>query len=98
VVLKCTKHDLPWVVATHGTYGLQVEICVQEFVWRGNNNRKPKNFRDILYYLKVIFFATCFEALKSVFSYSKTTRRKYAKIHFISASQIKELEERFLMV
>jgi hypothetical protein len=78
--------------------GVQVEICVREVIWMVNNNRKPMNFCDILYHLNVIFLQCVFEALKSVFSYSKTTRTECTKVHSVSAAQIKELGEIFLMV
>jgi hypothetical protein len=78
--------------------GVQVEICAREVVWRVNNNRKPTNFCDILYCLNVIFLQCVFEALNNVFSYSKTMRTECTKVHFVSAAQIKELGERFLMV
>jgi hypothetical protein len=63
-----------------------------------NNNEKPMNLRDILYCLNVIFLQCVFEGLNSVFSYSKTIRTECAKAHYVSAAQIKELGESFLMV
>ena len=39
-----------------------------------NNNRKWMNFYDNLYCLNIIFLQCVFQALNSVFSYSKTTR------------------------
>ena len=56
------------------------------------------NFYDILYCLKVIFFQRVFEALNNVFSYSKTPRTKCTKIHYVSATQMKDIRETFLMV
>jgi hypothetical protein len=55
-------------------------------------------FHGILYYLNVIFLQRVFEALKSIFRYSKTKRIDYIKAHFVYVSQIKELGESFLMV
>jgi hypothetical protein len=78
--------------------GVQVEICAREVVWMMNNNEKPTKFRDILYYLNVIFLQRVFEALKSIFSYSKIMRLEFTKVHSIFVSQIKELREIFLMV
>jgi hypothetical protein len=98
VVLKCAKHDLPCVVAAHAKYGLQVEVFVCEVIWRVNNSRKPTIFYDVLYHLNVVFLQHVFEALKSIFSNTKTMRTKCAKTHSISAAQIKELKEKFLMV
>jgi hypothetical protein len=54
--------------------GVQVEICAREIVLRVNNNRKPTIFCDVLYPLNVIFLQHVFEALKSVFRYSKIAR------------------------
>jgi hypothetical protein len=45
-----------------------------------------------------IFLQRVFEALKSIFRYSKTTRTECVKAHFVSIVQIKELGEIFLMV
>jgi hypothetical protein len=75
--------------------GAQIEICVHEVVWRVKNNRKPKNFRDVLYRLNVTFLQCIFDSLKSIFSNSKkkkkNTRTECDKAHFVFASQIKEL-------
>ena len=65
--------------------GVYVEIRARKFIWRVNNNGKPVNFRNILYSLNVIFLQRIIEALKRIFSNSKTG----------SAPQIKELGERF---
>jgi hypothetical protein len=54
--------------------GVQVENCAFKVIWRVNNNRKPTIFCDVLYYLNAIFLQRIFEALKSIFRYSKTTR------------------------
>jgi hypothetical protein len=78
--------------------GVQVEIFAREVFWRVNNSRKPAIFCDVLYHLNVMFLQRVFEALKSVFSNAKTTRTGCTKIHFVSAAQIKELGEIFLMV
>jgi hypothetical protein len=72
--------------------GVQVQICAREVIWMVYNNRKPTNFCDILYCLKVIFLQRVFEALNNVFSYSKTPRTectKCTKVHFVSAAQMK---------
>jgi hypothetical protein len=61
--------------------GAHIEICAHEFVGRMNNNRKLVNFHDILYCLNIIFLQCVFEALNSVFSYSKTTIIVYTKVH-----------------
>jgi hypothetical protein len=78
--------------------GLQIEICAREVVWMVNNSKKLVNFRDILHCLDVIFLQRVFEALNRVFSYSKTTRTYCTKLHYVSATQIKEPRESFLMV
>jgi hypothetical protein len=78
--------------------GVHFQICVCEVVWMVYNNRKPVNFCDILYCLKVIFLQRVFEALNNVFSYSKTMRTECTKVHFVSAAQMKDPRERFLMV
>jgi hypothetical protein len=78
--------------------GVNFQICVREVVWMVYNSRKPMNFCNILYYLKVIFLHCIFEALNSVFIYSKTLRIDYTKVHFVFLAQMKESKESFLMV
>jgi hypothetical protein len=78
--------------------GVQVEICAHEVVWKANNHRKPVIFCDVLYHLNAIFLQCIFYGLNNVFSYSKTTRIDYDKVHYVSTSQIKDLGESFLMV
>jgi hypothetical protein len=78
--------------------GVQVEICAHKVILMVNNSRKPVIFCDVLYHLNVIFLQRIFEGLNNVFSYSKTTRTKCAKAHYVSETQIKELGESFLMV
>jgi hypothetical protein len=60
--------------------GVQIEICECKVVWRVNNSGKPMNFHDFLYCLNVIFLQCVFEAPKSVFSYSKSTRTECTKV------------------
>jgi hypothetical protein len=78
--------------------GVHFQICAHKVVWMVYNSRKPVNFCDILYCLKVIFLQRIFEALNNVFSYSKTMRIMCTKEHYLSATQMKEPEEKFLMV
>jgi hypothetical protein len=79
--------------------GVQVEICARESHLDGEQQQKTNEFlRHFIYHLNVIFLQRVFEALNSVFSYSKTTRTECTKVHFVSAAQIKELREIFLMV
>jgi hypothetical protein len=78
--------------------GVHIEICACEVVWRVKNSGKPAKFRDILYYLNVIFLQRIFEDLKSIFSNERTTIIECTKVHFLFASQIKDIEESFLMV
>jgi hypothetical protein len=78
--------------------GLQFEICARGVVWKVNNSIKPVIFCDILYHLNVIFLQRVFEGLKSVFSNSKTTRQRCTEGTVVSAAQMKELKEIFLMV
>jgi hypothetical protein len=61
--------------------GVQVETCVCEVIWRVNNDRKLVIFCDVLYHLNIIFLQHVFEALKRVFSYSKSIRKNCMYFH-----------------
>jgi hypothetical protein len=69
--------------------GVHVQIFAREVVWMVYKKKQLVNFCDILYFLKVIFLQRVFEALNSVFSYSKTLRTEYTKVHYVFVYKIK---------
>jgi hypothetical protein len=70
--------------------GAYIEIFACQVVSRVNKNRKLVKFRDILYYLNVIFLQRVFEARKRVFSMSKTLKKCYRKGCQIFATHMEE--------
>jgi hypothetical protein len=78
--------------------GLQVKKIPLKVIWMVYNNRKPVNFYQILYCLKVIFLQCVFEAQNNIFIYSKTLRKECTKVHSISVAQMKDPGVSLLMV